>query len=127
MTTKNLIIYKFNVLYHILEELGLDLNINVTFAETENSLNECVKNLNNWIKLINHHEWDAFIEQIIFSYYDPLYNKSLNQNYRIDFKIQSNKNTFKENINFIFDKLNKIFLYLQYLTRLLKCNEHLCF
>jgi tRNA 2-selenouridine synthase len=64
-----------------------------------------VENLNNWIKLINHYEWDAFIEQIITTYYDPLYNKSLNQNYSIDFKIQSNKISFKENINFIFDKI----------------------
>ena len=42
---------------------------------------------------------------MITSYYDPLYNKSLNQNYRIDQKIQSNENNFKENINFIFDKI----------------------
>ena len=53
MTTQNLIIYKFNVLYHILEELGLDLNIKVTFADTENSLNECVKNLNNYLIISN--------------------------------------------------------------------------
>ena len=38
-------------------------------------------------------------------YYDPLYNKSLNQNYGVDFKIQSSENTFKGNINFIFDKI----------------------
>ena len=42
---QNLIIYKFTSLYHILEELGSDLNIKVTFANTENSLNECLKNL----------------------------------------------------------------------------------
>ena len=53
MTTQNLIIYKFNVLYHILEELSLDLNIKVTFADTENSLNECVKNLNNYLIISN--------------------------------------------------------------------------
>ena len=64
-----------------------------------------LENLNNWIKLINHYEWDTFIEQMITSYYDPLYNKSLNQNYRVDFKIQSSENTFKENINFIFDRI----------------------
>lgn len=67
-----------------------------------------IENLNNWTKLINHYEWDAFIEQMITSYYDPLYNKSLNQNYRIDFKIQSNENTFKDNINFIFDKITNL-------------------
>ena len=64
-----------------------------------------VGNLNNWIKLINHYEWDTFIEQIITTYYDPLYKKSLHQNYGIDIKVESNKNTFKENINFIFDKI----------------------
>ena len=47
MGTQNLIIYKFNELYHILEELGVDLNFNITFANSENSLNEKVKNLNN--------------------------------------------------------------------------------
>ena len=53
MTTQNLIIYKFNALYHILEELCLDLNIKITFADTENSLNECVKNLNNYLIISN--------------------------------------------------------------------------
>ena len=47
MGTQNLIIYKFNELYHILEELEVDLNFNITFANSENSLNEKVKNLNN--------------------------------------------------------------------------------
>ena len=67
-----------------------------------------IENLNNWTKLINHYEWDAFIKKMITSYYDPLYNKSLNQNYRIDFKIQSNENSFKDNINFIFDKITNL-------------------
>ena len=39
MSTQNLIIYKFTPLYHILEELGLDLNFNITFVDNENSLN----------------------------------------------------------------------------------------
>ena len=47
MSNQNLIIYKFSRLYHILEELSLDLNFNITFANSENSLNEKVKNLNN--------------------------------------------------------------------------------
>ena len=53
MTTQNLIIYKFNALYHILEELGLDLNIKVIFVNTENSLNECLKNINNYLIISN--------------------------------------------------------------------------
>ena len=53
MTTQNLIIYKFHILYHILEELGSDLNIKVTFADTEDSLNEYLKNLNNSLIISN--------------------------------------------------------------------------
>ena len=44
---QNLIIYKFNELYQIFEELSLDLNFEIIFVDNENSLNEKVKNLNN--------------------------------------------------------------------------------
>ena len=53
MTTQNLIIYKFNALYNILKELDLDLNINISFADTENSLNETVKNSNTNLVISN--------------------------------------------------------------------------
>ena len=49
MSTQNLIIYKFTSLYHILEELSLDLNFKISFADSENSLNDKVKNLNNYL------------------------------------------------------------------------------
>ncbi len=47
MNNKNLIIYKFPELYHILEELSLDLNFKIFFINSENSLNEKKKNHNN--------------------------------------------------------------------------------
>ena len=53
MSIQNLIIYKFTPLYHILEELGSDLNFNITFVDNENSLNERVKNLNNYLIISN--------------------------------------------------------------------------
>ncbi len=53
MSTQNLIIYKFTALYSILEELSLDLNFKLKFAESEKSLNENVKNLNNYLILSN--------------------------------------------------------------------------
>ena len=53
MSIQNLIIYKFSSLYHILEEIGLDLNFNIFFANTENSLNEQVSNLNNYLVISN--------------------------------------------------------------------------
>ncbi len=53
MTTQNLIIYKFKALYHILEELSLDINIKVIYVDTENSLNECTKNLSYYLIISN--------------------------------------------------------------------------
>ena len=49
MNIQNLIIYKFTSLYHILEELSVDLNFNITFVDNESSLNDQVKNLNNYL------------------------------------------------------------------------------
>ena len=51
--TQNLIIYKFVKLYHILQELGLDLNFNVLYADNEKNLNEKIKNFNNYLILTN--------------------------------------------------------------------------
>jgi DNA-binding response OmpR family regulator len=53
VTTHNLIIYKYNSLYHILEELSLDLNFKVIFADSENSLNYKIKNNNNSVIISN--------------------------------------------------------------------------
>ena len=53
MITQNLIIYKFASLYHILVELGLDLNFKIASVNTENSLKSKVKNLNNYLILSN--------------------------------------------------------------------------
>jgi len=58
VSTQNLIIYKFNELYHILEELGLDLNFKITFVDSENSLNEKVKNLDNHLIISNKKYFD---------------------------------------------------------------------
>ena len=40
MSSQNLIIYKFNGLYQIFEELGLDLNFKITYADNENNLSD---------------------------------------------------------------------------------------
>ena len=59
MSTQNLIIYKYTELYHILEELNLDLNFNIIFVDTEKSLNKEIKNLNNHL-IISHKEFSGF-------------------------------------------------------------------
>ena len=50
---QNLIIYKFTSLYHILDELGLDLNLRIISADSKVSLNEKLKNLKNYIIISN--------------------------------------------------------------------------
>ena len=50
---QNLIIYKFNPLYHILDELSLDLNFKIFIVNDENSLNDVIKNLNNYLIISN--------------------------------------------------------------------------
>ena len=53
MNNQNLIIYKFARLYQILEELDLDLNFKIIFTDSEFSLNEKIKNQNNYLILSN--------------------------------------------------------------------------
>ena len=53
VTVQNLIIYKFTSLYHILEELDLDLNFKITYADNENSLYDKIQNLNNYLIISN--------------------------------------------------------------------------
>jgi len=50
---QSLIIYKFTSLYHILEELGLDLNFRIISVDSKISLNEKLKNLKNYIIISN--------------------------------------------------------------------------
>ena len=71
MVKHNIIIYKLNALYHILEELSSDLNIKVTFVVSENSLNEYVKNLNNYL-IISNKKYSDIKNQLV------LENKPIN-------------------------------------------------
>tara|TARA_A100001234_G_scaffold200208_1_gene192021 strand:+ start:84 stop:647 length:564 start_codon:yes stop_codon:yes gene_type:complete len=53
VNNQSLIIYKFARLYQILEELDLDLNFKIIFTDSELSLNEKIKNLNNYLIVSN--------------------------------------------------------------------------
>ena len=50
---QNLLIYKCNSLYHILEEVDFDFNLKINFVDNENSLNKKIKNLDNYLILSN--------------------------------------------------------------------------
>ena len=58
MINQNLIIYNFNSLYKILEELSLDLNFNIISAENENSLNDKIQNINNYLIISNRNNFN---------------------------------------------------------------------
>ena len=58
MSIQNLIIYKFNVLYYILEELGSDINFEVFLIDNENSLNKKIKDLKNFLIISNKKHLD---------------------------------------------------------------------
>ena len=53
MSSQSLIIYKFSSLYHILEELSLNLNFTIINLDSENSLNEKIKNFENYLIISN--------------------------------------------------------------------------
>ena len=50
---QNLIIYKFKSLYEIFEELGLDLNFEISFVDNRDSLSQKVKDLSNYLIVSN--------------------------------------------------------------------------
>ena len=64
MSTQNLIIYKFISLYHILEELGLDLKFKTIFVDSEKSLKDKVKNLSNYL-IISKKKYPDFENQFV--------------------------------------------------------------
>ncbi len=53
MSSHNLIIYNFTSLYNILEEIAFDLNFNLIFIDNDKSLNNKLKNLNNFLIITN--------------------------------------------------------------------------
>ena len=64
MGIQNLIIYKFISLYHILEELDLDLNFRISFIDNENSLNNEIKKYNNYI-IISYEKYRDINNQFV--------------------------------------------------------------
>ena len=67
MSTQNLIIYKFNGLYQILEELGLDLNFKIISVDDEESLNERIKKIHNYL-IISNKKYPDIHNQFILDY-----------------------------------------------------------
>ena len=102
MSTQNLIIYKFTELYHILEELGLNLNFKIFFADNENSLKEKVKNLSNYL-IISNKKYSHISNQFILEN-TPIKIFKLVEKINIEFlKIQFNSQSQVKVKNYAID------------------------
>mgnify|MGYP006104521339 CR=1 FL=1 len=64
MNIQNLIIYKFIPLYHILEELSLNLNFKISFADNEHSLNNEINKHNNYL-IISNKKYSNISNQLV--------------------------------------------------------------
>ena len=102
MSTQNLIIYKYDELYHILEELGLDLNFKIILADSEDSLNEKVNNLNNHI-IISKKKYSNISNQFVLDNI-PINIFKLVEKINIEFlKIQFNSQSEVKVSNYTID------------------------
>ena len=102
MSIQNLIIYKFSSLYHILEEIGLDLNFNIIFVDNEKSLNEQVSNLNNYLVISNKNHLDIANQFVLDQ--TPINFFKLIEKINIEFlKIQFNSQSEVKVNNYIID------------------------
>ena len=102
MLTQNLIIYKFSQLYHILEEIKLDLNFNILFANNENILNDKIKNLNNYL-IITDKEYLNIEHQFILND-TPMNIVKFVEKINIEFlKVQFNSQSEVKVNNYIID------------------------
>ena len=102
MNIQNLIIYKFDSLYHILEELDLNLNFNISFVDSENSLREKVKNLNNYL-IVSNKKYSDIDNQFVLGN-KPINIFKLIEKINIEFlKIQFNTQSKVKINNYIID------------------------
>lgn len=97
MSIQNLIIYRSSVLHSILKELSLNLNYKIYDIEDENSLNDKIKNLNNY--LIISSKKLSYIDNQLILYNTPINISSLLEKINIEFLKLHFNNQSKIKIN----------------------------
>jgi len=99
---QNLIIYKFTPLYHILEELSQDLDFNISFVDDVNSLNNKLKNSNNYLIISNKKYLDISNQFVLEN--TPINIFKLVEKINIEFlKLQFNSQSHVKVKNYIID------------------------
>jgi len=63
---QNLIIYKFNLLYQVLQELDLNFKFKIFFVESEDILNDLVKNNKNYL-ILSDRKYSNRINQLVIN------------------------------------------------------------
>ena len=102
VTYQNLIIYKFNSLYHILKELSLDLNFEIIHVDNENLLNDKIKILKNYL-IISNKKYSNINNQFILDNL-PLNITKIVERINIEFlKIQFNSQSKVQINNYVID------------------------
>jgi len=101
VSSQNLIIYKFNGLYQILEELDLDLNFKITCTDNENYLTDS-ENLTNSL-VISNKKYSAIDNQFVLDN-GPINIFKLLEKINIEFlKLQFNSQSKVKVNNYIID------------------------
>ena len=102
MSLQNLIIFKFDSLYHILEELSPDLNFKIIVIDSENSLIEKIKNLSNYL-IISNKKYSNIDNQFVLDNI-PINIFKLVEKINIEFlKLQFNSQSEVKINNYIID------------------------
>jgi len=102
VSLQNLIIFKFDSLYHILEELSPDLNFKIIVIDSENSLIEKIKNLSNYL-IISNKKYSNIDNQFVLDNI-PINIFKLVEKINIEFlKLQFNSQSEVKINNYIID------------------------
>ncbi len=102
MSTQYLIIYKFKLLFQILEELDLDLNFKITLVDSDNLLKDEVKNLNNYL-IISNKNYSNISNQFVLDM-KPIKISKLLEKINIEFlKLQFNSQSEVKIKNYTID------------------------
>ena len=102
MQAQNLIIYKFSELYHILKEIELDLNFNISFVDNENILKDKIKNFNNYL-IITDRKYSSIVNQFVLND-TPINISKFVEKINIEFlKVQFNNQSEVKVNNYIID------------------------
>jgi|TARA_B100001540_G_C15646597_1_gene569129 hypothetical protein len=102
VSSRNLIIYKFTSLFHILEELSLDLNFNIINIDSEYSLSEKVKSFDQYL-IISNKKYPNFDNQYVLDI-NPINIFKLIEKINIEFiKLQFNNQSELKVNNYTID------------------------